>query len=82
MRLRVFGGIVGKMKDTLADQKNEPDAPVEQRFTTPLKPLFEQFHVPTTIDYMSLDVEGAERYSKCKPCRYTNLRSQRCNTIF
>ena len=60
----VYGGIVGRMKDNLADAKNEPDAPVETRFTSPLLPLFEKFHVPSTIDYMSLDVEGAERYSK------------------
>jgi hypothetical protein len=58
----VYGGIVGKMDNTMANRKAEPDSPVEQRYTTPLKDVLRQFHVPNTIDYMSLDVEGAELY--------------------
>jgi hypothetical protein len=58
----VYGGIVGKMKENMANFKKEPDAAVEQRFTTPLRELLLQFQVPPIIDYMSLDVEGAELY--------------------
>lgn len=56
----VFGGIVGKMDEKLANRKKEPDSPVEERFTAPLLKVFSRFHVPTEIDYLSLDVEGAE----------------------
>jgi hypothetical protein len=56
----VYGGIAGRISDKRADFKNEPEVAVEQRFTTPLPELFVQFQVPHVIDYMSLDVEGAE----------------------
>jgi hypothetical protein len=56
----VFGGIVGKMDEKLAKRKHEPDAQVEQRYTAPLIDVFRKFNVPHTIDYLSLDVEGAE----------------------
>ncbi|KAL7581505.1 hypothetical protein ACA910_022074 [Epithemia clementina (nom. ined.)] len=56
----VYGGIVGNMDNKLANRKKEPDAPVEQRFTAPLRAVLNQFHVPKVIDYLSLDVEGAE----------------------
>jgi hypothetical protein len=56
----VFGGIVGKMDQKLANRKKEPKAPTVERYTAPLHDLLNQFHVPRVIDYMSLDVEGAE----------------------
>ena len=56
----VFGGIVGKMDDKLAKRKREPNAIVEQRYSVPLKAVFTMFQVPKVIDYMSLDVDGAE----------------------
>jgi Methyltransferase FkbM domain len=56
----VYGGIVGKMDERLANRKKEPDAILEQRFTAPLIQVLQNFHVPTVVDYLSLDVEGAE----------------------
>ena len=56
----VFGGIMGKMDNRLANRKKEPDAPTEQRYTAPFRSILNQFQVPDVIDYMSLDVEGAE----------------------
>ena len=44
----------------MANYKKEPDASVEYRYTTPLSVVFQKFNVPSTIDYLSLDVEGAE----------------------
>ena len=56
----VYGGIVGTMDNQLANRKHEPNANEEERYTAPLVEVLTQFHVPTTIDYLSLDVEGAE----------------------
>ena len=56
----VYGGIVGKYPEKMADRKKEPDAPSEYRFTTPIRGVLQQFNVPKVIDYMSLDVEGSE----------------------
>jgi hypothetical protein len=56
----VFGGIVGKLDEKLANRKKEPDSPVEQRYTAPLLDVLHKFDVPQVIDYLSLDVEGAE----------------------
>jgi hypothetical protein len=56
----VFGGIVGKMDNKLANRKNEPDAVAEDRYTAPIHEVLEIYQVPSTIDYMSLDVEGSE----------------------
>lgn len=56
----VFGGIVGKLDEKLANRKKEPNAPVEERYTAPLIEVLQKFNVPPTIDYLSLDVEGAE----------------------
>ncbi len=49
----VFGGIVGEEFD---NKKGK----TEKRYTVSLNTVFEQFAVPHDIDYMSLDVEGAE----------------------
>ena len=56
----VYGGIVGKIQEKLANRKKEPDAPPETRFTAPLVDVLRKFNVPKVIDYLSLDVEGAE----------------------
>jgi len=56
----VFGGIVGKLDDKLANRKREPQAPEQTRYTAPFRELLQKFDVPHTIDYLSLDVEGAE----------------------
>eukprot|EP00536_Pseudo-nitzschia_multiseries_P000803 jgi/Psemu1/294178/fgenesh1_pm.10_\ len=56
----VFGGIVGKLSEKLANRKKEPDAPAVTRYTAPIGKMLQKFNVPKTIDYMSLDVEGSE----------------------
>ncbi len=49
-----YGGIVG------ADFDNKRIAQKEKRFTVSIRTMFEQFDVPKRVDYLSLDVEGAE----------------------
>eukprot|EP00550_Attheya_septentrionalis_P006554 CAMPEP_0198286740 /NCGR_PEP_ID=MMETSP1449-20131203/5720_1 /TAXON_ID=420275 /ORGANISM="Attheya septentrionalis, Strain CCMP2084" /LENGTH=302 /DNA_ID=CAMNT_0043984525 /DNA_START=108 /DNA_END=1016 /DNA_ORIENTATION=- len=56
----VFGGIVGKMDEKLANFKKEPGAKEEMRYTAPLMGVLKKYNVPHVIDYLSLDVEGAE----------------------
>ena len=56
----VYGGIVGKMDDQLANRNDEPESQTVSRFTVPFAELLHKFKVPKTIDYLSLDVEGAE----------------------
>lgn len=56
----VYGGIVGKLDNRLANRKKEPDAAVVTRYTAPITEVLESFKVPKTIDYLSLDVEGSE----------------------
>jgi hypothetical protein len=53
------GGIVGKDFDNREPSKFGEDRP---RFTTTLLQVFERFDTPKVIDYMSLDIEGAEAY--------------------
>ena len=55
-----YGGILGRYDSKLANRKKEPDAPEEERYTAPIKQILETYSVPKVIDYMSLDVEGAE----------------------
>ena len=50
----VFGGIVGETMDNKAEKGSV------KRYTVSLLSVFQKFHVPTSIDYLSLDVEGAE----------------------
>ena len=50
------GGILGDAFDNKSDQWNEG----RPRFTISLLEIFQKFHVPTIIDYISLDIEGAE----------------------
>lgn len=53
------GGIVGKDFDNKQASKFGEDRP---RFTVTLLEIFERFETPSTIDYLSLDIEGAEDY--------------------
>ncbi len=50
------GGIVGNQFDNKQDKYDE----ARPRFTVSLLDVFQKFQVPKTIDYISLDVEGAE----------------------
>ena len=50
------GGILGNEYDNKSDKWNEG----HPRFTVSLLDVFKKFKVPRTIDYISLDVEGAE----------------------
>ncbi|KAG7360624.1 methyltransferase FkbM domain containing protein [Nitzschia inconspicua] len=50
------GGILGEHFDNKSDRWNEGHS----RFTVSLLDVFEMFNVPKEIDYISLDVEGAE----------------------
>jgi Methyltransferase FkbM domain len=50
------GGILGQQFDNKSDQWNEG----HPRFSVSLLDIFERFHVPPVIDYISLDIEGAE----------------------
>ena len=53
------GGIVGKEFDNHeVGEKGE----TRQRYTVTLKDIFERFDTPKVIDYLSLDVEGAELF--------------------
>ena len=49
-----FGGIVGEKFDNKGTKKENP------RLTVTLVEVLKRFNSPNTIDYMSLDVEGAE----------------------
>lgn len=56
LRNEEYGGIVGDQMDNTDQSKLE----VDKRYTISLQSLFQEFKVPYSIDYMSLDVEGAE----------------------
>lgn len=56
---RDTGVLSGVADDTVTDECKRPATFYEVSCTT-LEDLFLEFNVPTTIDYMSLDVEGAE----------------------
>ena len=51
----LFGGIIGEDFDNKRKQRRG-----QKRFVVSLKTTFEKFNVPKVIDYMSLDIEGAE----------------------
>ncbi|CAB9498477.1 Methyltransferase FkbM [Seminavis robusta] len=51
-----FGGIVGKGFDNKNAKQPEP------RFTASLVSILQKFNAPKVIDYLSLDVEGAEEF--------------------
>ena len=50
------GGIVGENFDNKEGKSDE----IQTRFTTTLGEIFDRFNAPPIIDYLSLDVEGAE----------------------
>jgi Methyltransferase FkbM domain len=52
------GGILGDQFDNKKDNLNEGHS----RYTVTLLEIFDRFHVPTVIDYISLDIEGAEEW--------------------
>ena len=54
----VGGGIVGADYDNKEDNVHSR----VQLYTAPLQEVFERHHVPAVIDYLSLDVEGAEHF--------------------
>ena len=60
----VLGGIVDNQFDIKAgtDKEQHPDKPPTLKYTVPLLEVFQRFQVPRIIDYLSLDVEGAEEY--------------------
>jgi hypothetical protein len=51
-----FGGIVG------SDFDNKKSSKPEHRFTVKLQTILHKFDAPRVIDYLSLDVEGAETF--------------------
>lgn len=53
------GGIIGKEFDNHERSKFDEDRP---RYTVTLLEIFQRFHTPKVIDYLSLDVEGAEDF--------------------
>jgi len=56
-----FGGIVGKDFDNKPKKNAKKDAS-EKRYTASLMSILEKFNAPRVIDYLSLDVEGAEEF--------------------
>lgn len=44
----------------MANRKQEPRAQTVKRYTAPLIEVLQRFRVPKVVDYVSLDVEGAE----------------------
>jgi hypothetical protein len=50
------GGIVGRQ----FDNKNDKADTIQRRYTVTLIDIFQRFQAPKIIDYLSLDVEGAE----------------------
>ena len=56
-----FGGIVGDNFDNKENPKDENKELIEEsRYTVALAEIFDTFGAPSVIDYLSLDVEGAE----------------------
>ena len=53
----IGGGIVGNQFD---NKRVEKDAESVQLYTVPLLEVLQRHEAPPVIDYLSLDVEGAE----------------------
>lgn len=60
-RAAPMGGLVGKEFDNKGASKSSTDED-QMRFTITIRDIFERFNTPTVIDYLSLDVEGAETF--------------------
>jgi hypothetical protein len=60
----VLGGIVHDDFDVTKahNDKNHPTTPPTLKFTVPLLEILQRYQAPPMIDYLSLDVEGAEEY--------------------
>jgi hypothetical protein len=56
-----YGGIVGNEMDNKGTSKKALTN-AEPRYTASLKSILKKFNAPSTIDYLSLDVEGAELF--------------------
>jgi hypothetical protein len=54
-------GIIGGNFENKGDKKKSKDVDLP-RYGVKLEDIFSRFHTPTVIDYMSLDVEGAEEF--------------------
>lgn len=54
------GGLVGRQFDNKENEQNTGES--KYCYTVTLRDVFDRFHVPKVIDYLSLDVEGAERF--------------------
>ena len=59
-----YGGVVGDQFDNknASQHREEVAGEVREMRTVSLQTLFRDFNVPATIDYMSLDIEGAEAW--------------------
>jgi hypothetical protein len=58
----MYGGIVDEMFDNTPKKMSGTKNIIMKRSTATLIGIFERFKVPEVIDYISLDVEGAETY--------------------
>jgi hypothetical protein len=57
----VYGGIVGNKFDQ-KEQNDKKQNEATLKFTVPLLEVLQRYSAPKVIDYLSLDVEGAEDY--------------------
>jgi len=57
-----YGGIVGKEFDNKKLKDEDKDPTSVKRYTISLLSVLQTFNAPKVIDYLSLDVEGAETY--------------------
>lgn len=58
----VGGGIIGSHNGTKFDNPSRYKSESTPRYTVPLTEILTRFNAPKTIDYLSLDVEGAEEF--------------------
>ena len=60
----VLGGIINDNFDVKKqqDQRKNRGIPPTLKYTVPLLEILQRYNAPRTIDYLSLDVEGAEGY--------------------
>jgi hypothetical protein len=56
----VYGGIVADGFDN--QKKTDTTHVLAKRYTVTLQEIFDRYHVPKIVDYLSLDVEGAESF--------------------
>jgi len=56
------GGLGGIVKDGMDNTQKKNRGRIKRYYTVPLLEILERFQAPATIDYLSLDIEGAEFY--------------------